>query len=139
MYRKIFALIVLIIYLIGSTFVIDDRDPGNTSWIVMLVVPIFYYLIFGMIVSFLLGVKYKLRDDIFMVLVGFISMYITLIPIIYYGQIKIFDRFESFIMMNNSGITIKRSITILLGLLIGGFVNGAIKRRHSGSNVHDTR
>lgn len=105
----------------------------------MLVVPIFYYLIFGMIVSFLLGVKYKFRDDIFMLIVGFISMYITLIPIIYYGQMNIFDRFESFIMMNNSGITINRSITILLGLFIGGFVNGAINGRHSSTNVQDAR
>ncbi len=137
MYRKILPLIILIIYLIGSVYVFESRDPGNTSWAILLILPILYYLIFGLICSFVIGVEYNIIEDKFMIIIGIISLYFVLIPIIYYSPIKLLSGVESFFMINKSAGSIARLITVLFGIIVGGFIKGWINGSRSQASVQD--
>ncbi len=139
MHRKIISLLLIVIFMIVSFFVMDGKNPGNASWVFLLVSPMIYYMCFGIICSFVLRIRFRIKMDLHLFIFVLILLYLMLIPIIYYSPISIIGGVESFFMLNRTAASMLKLIAILFGLIAGGFIRGWIKGSSTEASVQDIR
>jgi hypothetical protein len=72
-----------------------------------------------------------------MLIMGVVALYFSLVPIIYYSPINIITKLENFMMFDKSDPRIIQLMTILLGLIVGGFIMGEFKGNRTKASVQD--
>jgi len=137
MYRKYIGIVLLIFFFVIKLIIFPDRNPGNTSWTMLLCLSSIYSFTFGFICSLLLKIEFIIKKDYFMLIMGVVALYFSLVPIIYYSPINIITKLENFMMFDKSDPRIIQLMTILLGLIVGGFIMGEFKGNRTKASVQD--